>query len=112
MADLKAREAQLKARLEELDGRLHRIEDHLEQAPNPDWEEEAQESEMDEVLEELGQAGATEVAAIKAALERVAKGTYGTCTRCGEDISEERLDVLPHTPLCKTCAHEVAKEKK
>ncbi|MCB1511226.1 MAG: TraR/DksA C4-type zinc finger protein [Hyphomicrobiaceae bacterium] len=112
MADLKAREAQLKARLTELDGRLHRIGDHLEQAPNPDWEEEAQEAEMDEVLEELGQAGATEVMAIKAALKRVANGTYGACTRCGEDISEERLNVLPHTPLCKDCAHEVANQKK
>lgn len=110
MADLKAREEQLKARLAELDGRLHRIGDHLEQAPNPDWEEEAQEAEMDEVLEGLGQAGAIEVEAIKAALKRIEKGTYGECIRCGETISEERLDLLPHTPLCKKCAHEVGKK--
>ena len=110
MADIEARRDQLKARLAELDGRLARIGDHLEQAPNPDWEEEAQESEMDEVLETLGQAGVTEVQAIKAALERIEKGTYGECVRCGEDISEARLDVLPHTPLCKDCAHEVGKK--
>ena len=66
-----------------VEGRLNRIEDHLEQAPNPDWEEEAQEAEMDEVLEGLGQAGTTEIQAIRAALQRIEKGTYGDCVRCG-----------------------------
>jgi RNA polymerase-binding transcription factor DksA len=110
MTDLKAREQQLRTRMAELQGRLGRIEDHLEQAPDPDWGEEAQEAEMDEVLEELGQAGITELQAIHAALKRIEKGNYGTCVRCGENISNERLDVLPHTPLCKTCAHEVGKK--
>lgn len=112
MIDLKAREDQLKTRLEELTGRLDRIGHHLEQAPDPDWEEAAQEAEMDEVLEELGQAGTTEVQGILAALARIEKGTYGVCVRCGNDISKERLDVLPHTPLCKICASEVAEERK
>lgn len=111
MIDLKAREAQLKQRMAELDVRLHKIDDHLHEAPNPDWEEEAQEAEMDEVLEGLGQAGATEMQAILAALGRIKSGTYGVCVRCGEDISNERLDVLPHTPVCKTCANELAAQK-
>ncbi|MHA1127489.1 MAG: TraR/DksA C4-type zinc finger protein, partial [Alphaproteobacteria bacterium] len=29
---------------------------------------------------------------------------YGVCVACGEDISEERLDVLPDTPKCRKCA--------
>ena len=107
MTSLKAREKQLKDRLAELSGRLERIEAHLEQTPNPDWEEAAQEAEMDEVLEGLGQAGKTEVQAIIAALGRIKKKTYGTCVRCDAKILEERLDVLPHTPLCKDCAREV-----
>ncbi len=111
MTDLKAREEQLKTRLSELDGRLHRIDDHLKKPAHPDWEEEAQEAEMDEVLEELGEAGSREVAAIQAALARIEKGTYGVCVKCGEDITEERLDVLPHTPLCKDCAGELAAER-
>ena len=41
MTDINAREEILKARLAELDGRLHRIEHHLEQPPNPDWEDNA-----------------------------------------------------------------------
>jgi RNA polymerase-binding transcription factor DksA len=111
MTDLKQREAQLKTRLEELTGRLDRIGAHLEQAADPDWEEAAQEAEMDEVLEGLGAAGMQEVQGILAALQRIQKGTYGTCVKCGKPISEERLDVLPHTPLCKTCAAELAHER-
>ena len=41
---------------------------------------------------------------IDAALERIARGTYGTCARCGAQISEARLAVLPQTPLCEDCA--------
>jgi RNA polymerase-binding transcription factor DksA len=109
MKDIKAREEVLRARLAELDGRLHRIEDHLEQKPDPDWEENATESEMDEVLEGLGQAGLTEIEAIHAALARIKGGTYGICVRCGNDISEARLDVVSHTALCRTCAAKVAR---
>jgi RNA polymerase-binding transcription factor DksA len=39
-----------------------------------------------------------------AALNRIKAGDYGTCITCGARISEERLDVLPATPFCKTCA--------
>ena len=108
MRDFTAREQQLRDRLVELDGRVHRIEDHLEQAPDPDWEENATESEMDEVLEGLGTAGVDEMQAIRAALSRIKGGTYGICVRCGKDISDERLDVVPHTAHCRTCAAELA----
>jgi RNA polymerase-binding transcription factor DksA len=108
MVDVKAREKQLRERLAELEGRLRRIEDHLEQPPDQDWEDNAIESEMDQVLEGLGNA---EIQAIYAALARLRDGTYGVCARCGDDISEERLDVLPHTPLCRSCAREVAQKR-
>jgi RNA polymerase-binding transcription factor DksA len=104
MIDLKKREEVLRARLAELDGRLHRIEDHLEQPPEADWEENATESEMDEVLEGLGQAGASEMEAIHSALARLKGGSYGICISCGNNISAERLDVVPHTALCRNCA--------
>ena len=38
------------------------------------------------------------------ALERVAAGQFGVCESCGNSIPLERLDVLPHTTLCVTCA--------
>ncbi len=43
----------------------------------------------------------TEVAA---ALDRMEKGTFGTCEQCGRDISEGRLDALPYTRYCVDCA--------
>jgi len=37
------------------------------------------------------------------ALDRVRQGTYGSCTRCGEDIERARLDAIPDTFLCMLC---------
>ncbi len=110
MTDFKAREEQLRTRLAELMGRLHRIDDQLQEPPEKDWEDNAIDSEMDEVLEGLGHAGKAEAQAIHAALQRIESGTYGECVRCGEDISEERLDLVPHTPLCQDCARGVLKK--
>ena len=104
MTNFEEREKILRARLAELDGRLHRIEDHLEEAPNQDWNDNAIEAEMDEVLESLGQAGIAEMDAIHEALARIKGGSYGICVRCGNNISDARLDVIPHTALCRACA--------
>lgn len=42
--------------------------------------------------------------AIDAALARVRSGAYGTCSRCGEAIDPARLEVLPATTSCISCA--------
>lgn len=94
----------LMARLGELDTRLHAIEGALDSAKSRDWDEMAAEREDDEMLEHLGQSGQDEIARIRAALERIRQGSYGTCTGCGEQIAPERLDILPETPLCRACA--------
>ena len=41
---------------------------------------------------------------ISEALERIAKGKFGNCTDCGDSITKQRLQALPYTPLCITCA--------
>lgn len=94
----------LARRQQELQSRLQKIEADFEAPRNPDDDDRAVERNNDEVLEELGEAGQRELLAIDAALARVEAGTFGTCVRCGEPISEERLDVVPHTPFCKSCA--------
>ncbi len=43
---------------------------------------------------------------VEAALERIEQGTFGRCDSCGEEISPERLDAIPYTPYCVTCAAE------
>lgn len=107
MKDISARKQALLNRLAELDSRLHRIEAALDEPHSKDWEEQAVEREGEEVLEQLGQSGQIEIARIRAALQRMRDGTYGDCVRCGTAISQQRLDTLPDTPLCRTCAAEV-----
>ncbi|TCM75060.1 TraR/DksA family transcriptional regulator [Rhodovulum steppense] len=104
MATLGDRKRQLLNRLAELDGRLHDIEAELDTHQSKDWGELAVEREEDEVLEGMGVAGLAEVKQINAALARIEDGSYGYCVRCGEEISEERLDVVPATPFCRICA--------
>ena len=102
--DTAARKAMLEERLDRLMRQLHEIEEELDSHQSRDWSELAQEREADEVLERQGVAGKAEMAAIRAALQRIEEGSYGICARCGEDIAPERLDLLPHTPLCASCA--------
>ena len=98
------RKAQLLDRRAALAERMVSIETELDSHQNRDWEELATEREADEVLEGMGQSALSELRMIDAALVRVEAGTYGGCARCGADIGEERLDVLPFTPFCRDCA--------
>lgn len=102
MKTIEAREEQLRARLAALTARLQRIETELD-AP-VDVGEQAEDRDDEEVLEDLGAASLQEVRMIEAALDRINQGSYGLCVVCGDPISEERLDVLPHTPKCRDCA--------
>ncbi len=45
-----------------------------------------------------------ELAELDAALERLADGTYGVCTSCGNPIPRERLRLRPAATLCVPCA--------
>ena len=103
MKTLAERTIQLKDRLAELDKRVHQIEDELESHNNPDWEELAVERETDEVLESMGLSAQGEMSAIRAALVRIQEGTYGDCLKCGNPISEKRLDLVPFTGVCVGC---------
>jgi RNA polymerase-binding protein DksA len=59
--------------------------------------------EMGYTLEENAE---TVLTAIDGALQRLDEGTYGTCTRCGRAIAEERLEALPYAELCIECKRE------
>lgn len=107
MRDLSDLRTLLETRLGELQTRAHRIGDRLDDPVSQDWEEQAVEREDEEVLEDLGNAVLKEIDLIRSALARFDAATYGTCARCGEDISVERLKAVPHTPLCRTCARNV-----
>lgn len=98
------RRAALLARLADLNGRLAAIEQELDSHNDRDWSELAVERETDEVLEASGLSGQQEIRMIEAALTRIDDGDFGVCVKCGARIAEERLDALPYTPFCHTCA--------
>ncbi len=45
-----------------------------------------------------------QLAAVEAALVRVADGTYGTCEVCRQRIAPERLEAIPWAATCVSCA--------
>ena len=42
--------------------------------------------------------------AVDQALERIEKGVYEKCDKCGKEISHERLEAQPAAKLCLECA--------
>ena len=93
----------------ELSARLRNIEEDLD-AFLPDEEERVFERGDDDVLEELGEQGLAELKAIDAALQRIEDGRFGICVRCGQPMSRERLDAVPHAALCMNCVAEIGGE--
>lgn len=49
--------------------------------------------------------------ALRAALERVADGSYGVCLGCDHPISEKRLAALPEATHCLPCQELREKER-
>ncbi|NTF82940.1 TraR/DksA family transcriptional regulator [Rhizobium rhizogenes] len=99
--------ALLDQRRRELQTRLRAIEHDFEEPRNPDDDDRATERNNDEVLEELGEAGKKELLAVQTALDRIEAGTFGACVKCGKPIGEQRLEAVPHTPFCQSCAHSI-----
>jgi RNA polymerase-binding transcription factor DksA len=107
METLQAIRQSLEARLAALTQRLTKVEHDRRRVTNPldpDWEEQAITRQNDEVLDVLEAEGSQEVAAIRAALQRLDNGSYGFCVSCGEPIPPARLQALPYAVQCIACA--------
>lgn len=100
-ADVKAA---LQTQLDELLQRAGEIEKSLSSPGSADWEENAVESEDDEVLAGLSDLTKKEINEIRLALNRIETGHYGECTACGNPISKERLVAMPYATKCIRCA--------
>ena len=46
---------------------------------------------------------------VEAALEKMERGSYGTCEKCGEAISFELLKIDAESKLCKACKQSLQK---
>ena len=84
--------------LTDLSGEETAFDNHL-----GDTATETYERELDYTLEENSE---HVLADIDSALRRIEDGTYGICTSCGNQISEERLEARPWATLCIGCQRE------
>ena len=47
---------------------------------------------------------------VRAALQRIAQGTYGTCLQCEEKINPKRLNAVPWAAYCVRCQETADRE--
>ncbi len=97
------------ARLAQVERHRRQIETdrrHLTHPLDSDWEEQASIRHNDAVLDQLAAADHQQMAAIRAALTRMAEGTYGICRTCEAPITPQRLTALPYATQCLACAPE------
>ncbi len=69
-----------------------------------DFAEQVVQMENDAVLAGIGEATKQELAQINRALAQLDQGTYGHCSSCGEPIGPRRMQALPYSDLCISCA--------
>lgn len=43
---------------------------------------------------------------VRAALQRIADGSFGRCEKCGKRIAQGRLEAVPYARRCAACARE------
>lgn len=99
--------ARLLSRRQELATRASRVASDLRREHEPlsaDFGEQAVQRENDEVLQGISDAAHDELLLIDRALQRIDRGDYFDCARCGAAIGEGRLDAVPYTDLCADCA--------
>ncbi|MEA2203797.1 MAG: hypothetical protein QOE77_573 [Blastocatellia bacterium] len=64
-----------------------------------------------ELALQLGERASKMIAEIDQALQRIDDGTYGTCERCGKEISERRLEAVPTARYDAACQELIEQEE-
>ena len=109
---LAAEHKRLTEELESIKTNASSAEERREGRPFGKREEEATETLELEKRLALENRVRQELVGIEHALEKVEKGTYGTCDNCGQPIDPERLEALPQASLCMSCKALLAKNGK
>ncbi len=105
MMDDRDRIAQrLQSRLAELEARVGRIEEEQQRPLDADSSERGVQREDDEALDAVELSALLEIEHSRQALVRLATGTYGRCTSCGNAITPARLEAMPAAAKCISCA--------
>ena len=65
-----------------------------------------------EFLFELGNGDRRLLKEVTAALQKIQDGSFGACERCGEAISDKRLEALPFARYCIACQRATEEEER
>ena len=96
--------ARLTKRREQLLTTLRHLDDEQNQVErNTDWVDEAAYDSRVALLDGLRYDYRAELTRIDAALGRIEKNQYGTCTACHEAIDAKRLQSVPEAEHCFAC---------
>jgi DnaK suppressor protein len=90
-----------------LEDRLERTHKHIfhkDEAISPNFHEQVVQTENDQLVYALDHEGQSELNQINEALRRIEAGSYTQCSKCGEPIGEQRLEAIPYTSSCISCA--------
>lgn len=102
-ATLQARKAQLLAELGENQREILSAIDHGGDAKAADQKEQAEQQDRSAVRDAEARRDHDELVAVRAALARLAEGSYGACTDCGQPIALPRLQAQPEAARCIGC---------
>jgi RNA polymerase-binding protein DksA len=100
---LETEHKRLAGELAQLQKNASTAEERREGSPFGKREEEANETLELEKRLTLENRVRQELAIVEHALEKIEKGTYGTCDNCRQPIPLERLEALPQASLCMNC---------
>jgi DnaK suppressor protein len=65
-----------------------------------------------EFLFELGNGDRRLLREVVTALQKIDEGSFGACERCGEPISDRRLEALPFARYCIDCQRAAEQEER
>ena len=102
---IKTFKASLLAELKEIERKQASDDSALEINPDDlrDQLDVASANSQHAVIRELQNRDNVSLIKIKAALQRIANGTYGFCARCDEEIALRRLEARPTAAFCVRC---------
>jgi RNA polymerase-binding transcription factor DksA len=83
---------------------LARFESELEDALRAHEARLQETPELDDISVAIRRQSEEARAEIEGALSRLREGSFGSCERCLTTISSERLEAMPHTRFCRSCA--------
>jgi DnaK suppressor protein len=102
--ELQKLEVKLKESKAGLERQVKDLETHADYGDDVDHgEKEADEDEEFSTRHSEAETLRVRLARVVMALDKITEGKYGTCEKCGKEMSLAMLDVDPESELCKEC---------